>query len=332
MQIKRILLGSLGSCALLGLAGCDPQNKLSDGQKKEVEDLVTSVVIKMLDNEPERFVVAIDKAIQKQQQQAAQRIETAATENQQKFWGSKLILGNKDAKLRLAVFFDPLDATSQRFYSTVMAPIVKERSDVGFFLIPVSIYGGDAAQSEPTSVTAAQAVIAAMWQNPAMALALWAKMPPIDKEFPRAQLLQCAKDVGLDSDRLENDLKSDAAKNGLIENGQLAVKVGIPLRMPIIFVRKNDGTLEMLPAFLKDKLAIVLDAIRDDKPWPHALGLEAAPPADGAASAGTAPAVPAPTGAPSAAPPEADSEPKAEAPASASSSAPHPKKAGKRAA
>lgn len=268
MQLKCFLL-----CATTGLflVGCNQQSPITNKQKSEIEKIAKSVILDMLENEPEIFVGAIDRAMQKQQRQAAQKIELGATESQQRFWASKLVIGNKDAKLKLAVFFDPLDPVSQKFNLEVMDLIVKERSDVGFFLIPVSIYGAQEGQSGPSSLLSAQALIAASWQNPDLALALWSKMPNINKEFPKTKLLQIATEIGLDATRLDRDIKSDAARQALVGNGKLAVDIGIPAQLPVIFIRKSDGNLELIPPFVKEKLALVLDAIRDDRPWIEAI-------------------------------------------------------------
>lgn len=270
----------MGSITALMLVGCDNSGNLGDKQKEEVKEIVRSVISDILEKEPERFVVAIDKAMQNQQREAARKIETAATEHQVQFWNMPLVIGNKNAKLKLAVFFDPLDPVSQKFKTDVMDPIVKERSDVGFFLIPVSIYGGSPEGSDapaPSSVEAAQLLIAATWQDHSKALTFWSKMPSINKEFSQTKMKQIAESVGLKVDQLIRDGKSDAAHQGLVSNGQLAVEIGIPLQLPVIFIRNNDGTLNMLPPFVKSKMILVLDDVLNGKPWDTSLAARPEP-------------------------------------------------------
>lgn len=270
MYLKNFLISS---AALIALVGCD-KDSFTQKQKLEIEEIAKTVVNNILENEPEKFMSSIDKAVHKQQQQAAQRVENNATELQQKLWASKIVIGNKDAKLKLAVFFDPLEPISQKFKEDVMDKVAAERSDVGFFLIPVSIYGGSQDGGEPSgpsSIMASKAIITAIWQSPAKAIALWSKMPNINKEMPKTVLLKFAEEVGLDVQRLERDINSDAAQDALVENGKLAVEVGIPLQLPVIFVRNTDGKLNLIPPFVKEKMILVLDAIRDGNSWTQAL-------------------------------------------------------------
>jgi hypothetical protein len=162
-----------------------------------------------------------------------------------------------------------------------MEKIAKERSDVGFFLIPVSVYGasdkGGPKSGEVSSVLAAQAVIAAAWQDPMKAVAFWAKMPPMNKEASKTVILGIAKEVGLDSEKLERDLSSDSANAALISNGLLAENLGLPIQLPVVFLRQLDGTLSLIPPFVKDKMIIVLDAVNDGKPWAPAIAASVNP-------------------------------------------------------
>lgn len=267
MNFKRIL-GS--SCVALALVGCNDGAKQESNQPEKMDQLVHDVVTKMLEKEPELFVAAIDRAVQNQQKQLALEIENAATQAQEQFWSSSLVMGNKEGKLRLAVFFDPLDPVSQKFRSEVIEPIVKARSDVGFFLVPVSIYGGVAREGEatgPSSVAAAQALIAASWQDSKKALTFWSKMPNINKEFPPTKMKQLAETCGLNIEQLDRDMKGNAAHQMLVANGQLAITIHIPLQLPVIFIRNNNNTMNMIPPFVQAKMINVLDDVLNGKPW-----------------------------------------------------------------
>ncbi|MDR0632679.1 MAG: thioredoxin domain-containing protein [Holosporales bacterium] len=267
MNLKKVLVYPLAAVALVG---CDKSDSLSEKQKTEVEGIVDKKIAEMLEKEPGKLLAAIEKAMQQQQQQAAKKIETSATEQQQKFWEAKLVIGNRDAQIKVCVFIDPLEPVSQKFREDVMEPLVKERSDVGFFIIPVSVYAGGSEEMAQSSLLAAQAVIAASWQSPERAIALWAKLS-INKEVTRTTVLKVAEEVGLDREKLAKGMESQEAREVLIENGKLAVQLGVPPQLPVIFVRKSDGSLEIIPPFIKDKIGIVFDAIRDDKPWEPAL-------------------------------------------------------------
>ncbi|MDR3285200.1 MAG: hypothetical protein LBS83_00770 [Holosporales bacterium] len=269
MNFRNALLCSIGAFVLVG---CEKVENSNSSREEKIKKIAREVVSEILENEPERLLKAMEAGVQKQQQQATKKIEAMATESQQKFWSSKLVIGNKDAKLKLCIFFDPLEPVSQKFREDVMEQIAKERSDVGFFLIPVSIYsGGEADRPGPNSILAAQSIITACWQSPAKAIALWGKMPSLEKELSETILLGIAKEVGLDSEKLKVDIKSNTAHETLVANGQLAVQIGIPLQLPVIFIRKLDGGLEYIPPFIKEKMVLVLDAVNNDKPWEMAL-------------------------------------------------------------
>ncbi|MDR0631324.1 MAG: hypothetical protein LBF66_02000 [Holosporales bacterium] len=253
-------------CTLL--TSCNRQGSLSDEQKAEVGRIAREEIEKMLEKEPAKFVAAIDKAMQQQQREAAQKVEQNATDSQQKFWDSKLIIGNPGAKVRFAVFIDPRDPVSQKFFAEVMAPLVKERSDVCFFIIPVSIYGAQEGKpSEQTSLTAAKALIAATWQSVEKALELWKLMQTIHQEYPTTLLLKHARDVGLDIDKLKNDIDSELAQLELVKNGQFAVDVGIPIQLPVIFILGPDGRMALIPPFVKERMVPVVNAVAKGKPW-----------------------------------------------------------------
>ncbi|MDR1207977.1 MAG: hypothetical protein LBJ89_01345, partial [Holosporales bacterium] len=260
-------------------AGCNRQDSLSENQKSEIERIVRDTLDKVLESDPGKFVAAIDKAMQQQQREAAQKVEQNATESQQKFWGSKLILGSPGAKLRLAVFIDPRDPVSQKFYAEVMIPIVKERSDVCFFLIPVSIYGAqDEKPTEQASLIATKALIASTWQSPEKALELWKSMLTIHQEYPMTLLLRHAREAGLDVDKLKSDIESEVAQRELIANGQLAVDVGIPIQLPVIFILGQDKRMSIMPPFVKDRMVAVLNAAAKGEQWQQGISeLSAAP-------------------------------------------------------
>jgi hypothetical protein len=269
MIFRSVLMCS--AAAMVVLAGCDKKDGLSEKDKALVAEIAKEQFEKILKEEPEKLFKAIETVVQKQQQQAAKNIEVAATGHQKAFWESKLVIGNKDAKVKICVFIDPREPVSQKFREDVMEPIVKERSDVGFFLIPVSIYAGDENGSGQSSLLATQAIIAASWQNPEQAVALWSKIPAFNKEVTRTTILKMAEGVGLSREKLEKDMEGQAAREALIENGKLAVQLGMPPQLPVIFIRKTDGDLEIIPPFVKDKMVVVLDAVRDGKPWEPAL-------------------------------------------------------------
>ena len=250
------------------MAGCDQKDK--NCSQEQMTPVVKSIVEEMLDKEPEKFVKAIDKAMANQQREALQKIEQKATEMKERFWTSSLVIGNKDAKLKLAVFIDPLDPLSQKFREEVMSPLAKERSDIGFFLIPVSVYNSETGKG-PSSVEATKVLLMAAQQNAAAAMELWAKFPPVDSEMAESQVAQWAADVKLDAEKLKQDVKSDRAQQSLIENGRFAVSLGIPPQLPFTFVMKPDGTLIHIPAFVKDKMIKALDAIRDGKSWQEVI-------------------------------------------------------------
>ncbi|MDR0625294.1 MAG: hypothetical protein LBF72_02500 [Holosporales bacterium] len=271
MHLGRLVFSMLP----LFLVSCRSENSgLGEKQKEEVKQLVKEAVSSLIEEEPELFVKAVDLGMQKQRQQAAKAVESAATKAQSQLWSSPLVIGNKDAKLKLAVFFDPLDPISQKFRDDVVRPIVKERDDVGFFFIPVSVFTGEDDSGKegaiPLSLPAAKAIVAACSQDTSKAIVLWEKLSSgAKKEITPTLIQKYAKEVGLDPEKIEK--AGDAAQKALIENGKLAVQINIPAQLPVIFVRHPEGTLEIIPAFVKDKMILVLDAVLNGKPWAQVI-------------------------------------------------------------
>jgi hypothetical protein len=272
MNFRLRLLGAVSVLFLVGCSEKGSSDNLSEKQKEEIKRIANDVVKNMLADEPELFVKAIDLAMHKQQQQAAQKIEERATEEQDTLLKAPIVIGNKEAKVKLVVFFDPLEPISQKFRDEVVNPTVKERNDVGFFCIPVSVLSstGAGSQDGPVSLVASKAIIAACEQSPAKAIALWEKMPPGDqKEVTQTSINKYAKEVGLAVDQLEKDMKDSHEK--LIENGKLALKIGVPAQLPVVFILTKDRKFELVPPFVKDKMRLVLDAVRLGKPWAQAI-------------------------------------------------------------
>lgn len=266
MNLRKFLLCG---ASLLLFPGCSKQDNVSDN--KTSEKLIRDVLDKILEEEPEKFLSAIDKAMQKQQQQNARKIEAKATEEQKNLFGSKLVLGNPEAPIKVAIFVDPRDPISQKFISDVAVPVIQSRQDVCFHLIVVSIYGPPENESAPSSLKESQLILAAAMQDPAAALKLLSKIPDINKAFSKTVFLKNASDFGLDSTRLETDANSAEIHKQLVDNGQQAVTIGIPLQLPVIFIRNLDGNLSMIPPFIPEKFNAVVDVVIEGKPWEEAL-------------------------------------------------------------
>lgn len=252
------------------------EEKKENKKKKKVTpdqayEIAEKVLVDYLQNKPELFFEAIERAVQKQQQEKIRAVEENATKHQEEFWKSKIVVGNKDAKLKFAVFFDPLGSDSQKGYKEVMKPLVKDRSDVGFFMIPVSVFYGQNAE-HPSSLVPATALMLATAQDAKKTLAFWEKFPGPQEEFSKTKMLKAAKEVGLDEKKLEKELNNKASQDLVIENGKLALRLGIPPQMPIVMVRFPDGHMEFMPLLVLDKMVVALDAILKGEPWLQAVG------------------------------------------------------------
>lgn len=296
---------TLGAVAFLSLVGCGrADNKAAQAEEKdvtaaiqptpqenkgdtakdstkkekfsrdEVKKIAQEAVVDMLNNQPEMFVSAIERAMQRKQQEKIEQMGTKATKVQSKFWASKLVIGNKEAKLKVAIFIDPLDPLSQQVRNEVLLPLAGERSDVGFFLIPISAFEGDGKEL-PSSMLATKALIAAANQDAKKAVAFWEKMPPLGKEFPRTKILKAATEAGLDVKKLEKDLEDKTIGEKEDANRQLAAGMGASAQLPVIFLRFPDDHLEFLPPLVKEKMTIALDAALKGKPWMEAVSAAA---------------------------------------------------------
>lgn len=291
----------LGAVALVSLVGCNKPATQAKGEKavpavqpskekgeptvqeerqdKRKNDKVTreealqisqKVLEDYLTNKPELFVAAIEKAMQKQQEERIRKIEEGASKAQATFWKSKLIAGNKDAKLKMVFFFDPLDPFSQKVYKESLKPLVKDRSDVGVFMIPVSVFSGQDSD-HPSSLVPTTAMILAVAQDPKKALAFWDKFPGPQEEFSKTKMLKAAKDAGLDEKKLAKDLEDQASLDAVIENGKLATDLRLPPQMPIMMVRFPDSHMEFIPPLAKDRMEVACDAILKGQSWVEAV-------------------------------------------------------------
>lgn len=209
MKIRHILytLAFGGAFILSGMANAQ---SFSQAQVKEIQGIVHSYLVKN-----PTVLVEASRALQQQQQSAAQKGATQAiTKHADKVFNSdgKPVAGNPKGDITLVEFFD-----YQCPHCKVMGPIIKNliasNSNLKVIYADWPIFGGN-------SQYAAQAAVASMQQGKYLPFhaALTEKGYPLTQKV----VLAIAKKVGLDTEKLQKDMKDPSVAKVLKDNFVIA--------------------------------------------------------------------------------------------------------------
>ncbi len=210
-------LAAAASLTLFTPSGATAADGLSDGQKKDVEKVIQEYILK----NPELLIQAI------QQYQIRQKIaeEERQRENLARL-GPELnnapgspVIGNKDGDVTVVEFFDYRCGYCKRVFPTIQA-LLKEDGGIRYVMKEFPILG-------PDSLVASQLSLA-VWQiAPDRYLDFHAALMKARGQLNEKKVLALAEDLGLDSDELRREMNSDAVRDELNKNMQLAESLGI---------------------------------------------------------------------------------------------------------
>lgn len=201
---KAILVAALGfaACALPARA------EFNTAQKTEIETIVHSYLLA----HPEILREVSVELEKKQQAEEADQRGHAIDDNKQELLNSpfQAVIGNPKGKITLVEFFDYNCGYCKRALSDLVS-LVKEEPDLRVVLKDFPVLG-------PNSVEAAQVASAARKQiSGEKFFEFHQKLLSAHGPVGREQALAVAKELGLDMDRLQTDMKDPAIHAG-IEN------------------------------------------------------------------------------------------------------------------
>ncbi len=206
MKVKSLLIaGALTAAMTPSMAA----NQMSEAQKKEIQKVVHEYLV----TNPEVLIEA-SQALQKKQQDTMQdQAKSAIQENAEKlFSGNLAVIGNPKGNVTLVEFFD-YQCVHCKKMSPVINELVQKEDNLRVIFKEFPIFG-------KSSDLASRAALAAGMQGKykAMHEALIKQEQRLNEKV----IMEAAKSVGLDMDKLKKDMDSKEVKATLEENRQLA--------------------------------------------------------------------------------------------------------------
>lgn len=188
-------------------------------QKNGIEQIVHDYLLA----HPEVLQEAIAELDKRQQAAEAEKHKDAVKQHAKALYSSphQVVLGNRDGKVHFVEFFDYNCGFCKRAMQDMLT-LLKDDPKLKVVLKEFPVLG-------PGSVEAAQVAVAVRMQDPTgkKYLDFHQKLLGGRGEANKARALAVAKEVGLDMDRLQKDMKSPEVKTTLEENFKLAEALGL---------------------------------------------------------------------------------------------------------
>nr|WP_238400494.1 DsbA family protein [Legionella bononiensis] len=201
---------------------------MSDAQKKEIEKIVHDYLV----SNPEVLLEASQALQQKQQQNMQQQAQSAILENADQLFQSKLTtVGNAKGSVTIVEFFD-YQCIHCKKMSPIIDSLVKKDSGLRVIYKEFPIFG---KSSEMASRAALAAGMQGKYQPMHEALL------KIEKRLDDQLVMDAAKSLGLNMDKLKKDMDSKDVTDILEANRQLAEKLHLMGTPAFIVASTPDG-------------------------------------------------------------------------------------------
>lgn len=201
---------------------------MSDAQKKEIEKVIHDYLV----SNPEVLLEASQALQQKQQQNMQQQAQSAILENaDQLFQGKLTTVGNPKGSVTIVEFFDYQCIHCKKMSPTIDG-LIKKDSDLRVIYKEFPIFG-------KSSDMASRVALAAGMQGKYQAM--HDALMNIDKRLDDKLVMDAAKSVGLNMDKLKKDMDSKEVTDILDANRQLAEKLHLMGTPAFIVASTPDG-------------------------------------------------------------------------------------------
>ncbi|KTD22957.1 DsbA family protein [Legionella londiniensis] len=237
MKLKPLVIVS--AFTAISLSPVFAATNFSAEQKKEVEQIVHDYLV----NNPEVLIEASQALQQKQQQNMQEQARDAIRQNADQLFKENLaVAGNPKGNVTLVEFFD-----YQCIHCKKMKPVISEllKKDKNLRVIykEFPIFG---KSSELASKAALAAALQGKYQQMHDALL------SLDKRLNETIIMDTAKSVGLDVNKLKKDMSGEQVKTALEQNRQLAEKMHLMGTPAFIVAATPNGEFkkDSEPAFI----------------------------------------------------------------------------------
>ncbi len=201
---------------------------MTDAQKKEIEKVVHDYLL----SNPEVLLEASQALQAKQQQNMQQQAQSAISENaDQLFQGKLTTVGNPKGSVTIVEFFDYQCIHCKKMSPTIDS-LIKKDSDLRVIYKEFPIFG---KSSEMASRAALAAGMQGKYQPMHQALL------KIEKRLDDQLVMDTAKSLGLNVDKLKKDMDSKEVSDILDANRQLAEKLHLMGTPAFIVASTPDG-------------------------------------------------------------------------------------------
>jgi protein-disulfide isomerase len=208
-------------------------------QTKQIQQIMHDYLV----NNPEVLIEASQSLQQKQQKSMQDQAKGAISENANDLFNDKLtVAGNPKGSVTLVEFFDYQCIHCKKMQS-VISSLIKKDSNLKVVYREFPIFG---KSSEYASQVALAAAMQGKYQQMHDALL------NIEQRLDEKLIMETAKSVGLDMNKLKKDMDSSDVKHALEQNRKLAEKLHLMGTPAFIVASTPDGKLKANsePAFI----------------------------------------------------------------------------------
>lgn len=212
----------------MSMAADTSTTPMTDAQKKEIEKVVHDYLL----SNPEVLLEASQALQAKQQQNMQQQAQSAILENaDQLFQGKLTTVGNPKGSVTIVEFFDYQCIHCKKMSPTIDSLIKKDR-DLRVIYKEFPIFG-------KSSDMASRVALAAGMQG--KYLPMHEALLKIEKRLDDQLVMDAAKSLGLNMDKLKKDMDSKEVTDILEANRQLAEKLHLMGTPAFIVASTPDG-------------------------------------------------------------------------------------------
>ncbi len=224
-----------------------------DSQKQEIGQVVREYLV----SHPEVIIQAIQVLQTKEAKAFEEKAKLAISENMDSlFNGDSPTVESKEPKVTVIEFFD-YNCPHCRTMSKIIEQLKEQNKDIRIVYKELPVLGQD-------SLMASKAALAAREQKKYNEF--HQKLMNYPSAVSAGAIMEIAKEVGLDTEKLAKDMESDKVRNELQTNQKLAISLGIR-GTPSFVIGRYPATKDMPKEFLpgaatQEELMKRIDAVR----------------------------------------------------------------------
>ncbi len=217
LSLRLTAAAAFAGLLALALPPASRADDISAAQRGEIEKIVHDYLVA----HPEVLQEAMTELDKRQQAADAEKHKAAVKNHAQALFSSpdQVTLGNPNGNVTFVEFFD-YNCGYCKHAMGDMLKLLKDDSNLKVVLKEFPVLG-------PGSVEAARVAVAVRMQNPKKYLEFHQKLLGGRGAADSARALAVAKEIGLDMDRLQKDMKSPEVENTLQQDFKLAEALGL---------------------------------------------------------------------------------------------------------